>query len=104
MGSNGRQKKISSETRGFCAGVVRAIDVVRIALDLYGAPIHVRKEIVHTATWSTNCAAPERSSWKNWARFPKAHESFSAPMGFRPPFAKRPNNESCKLLTRPVHW
>ena len=33
--------------RGFCAGVVRAIDVVRIALDLYGAPIYVRKEIVH---------------------------------------------------------
>lgn len=33
--------------RGFCAGVVRAIDVVRIALSLYGAPIYVRKEIVH---------------------------------------------------------
>jgi 4-hydroxy-3-methylbut-2-enyl diphosphate reductase len=33
--------------RGFCAGVVRAIDVVRIALDMYGAPIYVRKEIVH---------------------------------------------------------
>ncbi|RPI10033.1 MAG: 4-hydroxy-3-methylbut-2-enyl diphosphate reductase, partial [Acidobacteriales bacterium] len=33
--------------RGFCAGVVRAIDSVRIALDLYGAPIYVRREIVH---------------------------------------------------------
>src|SRR5438552_5134694 len=33
--------------RGFCAGVVRAVDVVKIALDLYGAPIYVRKEIVH---------------------------------------------------------
>ncbi|MBV8730712.1 MAG: 4-hydroxy-3-methylbut-2-enyl diphosphate reductase [Acidobacteriia bacterium] len=33
--------------RGFCAGVVRAIDVVKIALDLYGPPIYVRKEIVH---------------------------------------------------------
>ena len=33
--------------RGFCAGVVRAIDVVKIALELYGAPIYVRKEIVH---------------------------------------------------------
>ena len=33
--------------RGFCAGVVRAIDVVKIALDLYGKPIYVRKEIVH---------------------------------------------------------
>src|ERR1700719_3875350 len=33
--------------RGFCAGVVRAIDVVKIALDLYGGPLYVRKEIVH---------------------------------------------------------
>jgi 4-hydroxy-3-methylbut-2-enyl diphosphate reductase len=33
--------------RGFCAGVVRAIDVVKIALGIYGAPIYVRKEIVH---------------------------------------------------------
>ena len=33
--------------RGFCAGVVRAIDVVKIALTMYGAPIYVRKEIVH---------------------------------------------------------
>src|ERR1700743_3043144 len=33
--------------RGFCAGVVRAVDVVKIALNLYGAPIYVRKEIVH---------------------------------------------------------
>ena len=33
--------------RGFCAGVVRAIDVVQIALETFGAPIYVRKEIVH---------------------------------------------------------
>jgi 4-hydroxy-3-methylbut-2-en-1-yl diphosphate reductase len=42
------QKKILLlSPRGFCAGVVRAIDVVKIALGLYGAPIYVRKEIVH---------------------------------------------------------
>src|SRR5665811_1556429 len=35
--------------RGFCAGVVRAIDIVNIALDCYGAPIYVRKEIVHNS-------------------------------------------------------
>lgn len=33
--------------RGFCAGVVRAIDIVALALDAYGAPIYVRREIVH---------------------------------------------------------
>jgi 4-hydroxy-3-methylbut-2-enyl diphosphate reductase len=33
--------------RGFCAGVVRAIDVVERALAMYGAPVYVRHEIVH---------------------------------------------------------
>lgn len=35
------------EPRGFCAGVVRAIDVVEKALEVYGAPVYVRHEIVH---------------------------------------------------------
>jgi 4-hydroxy-3-methylbut-2-enyl diphosphate reductase len=33
--------------RGFCAGVIRAIDIVEIALNRLGAPVYVRKEIVH---------------------------------------------------------
>jgi 4-hydroxy-3-methylbut-2-enyl diphosphate reductase len=41
------KKIILLRPRGFCAGVVRAIDVVKIVLDLYGAPVYVRKEIVH---------------------------------------------------------
>ncbi len=41
------KKIILLRPRGFCAGVVRAIDVVKIILDLYGPPVYVRKEIVH---------------------------------------------------------
>ena len=41
------KKLILLSPRGFCAGVVRAIDVVKIALGLFGPPIYVRKEIVH---------------------------------------------------------
>ena len=33
--------------RGFCAGVDRAIDIVERALDIFGAPIYVRHEVVH---------------------------------------------------------
>nr|AMP42117.1 4-hydroxy-3-methylbut-2-enyl diphosphate reductase [uncultured bacterium IN-01] len=36
-----------AEPRGFCAGVDRAIDIVERALELHGAPIYVRHEIVH---------------------------------------------------------
>src|ERR1700733_4590134 len=35
--------------RGFCAGVDRAIDIVERALELFGAPVHVRHEIVHNS-------------------------------------------------------
>lgn len=46
--SESRDKKLLLlKPRGFCAGVVRAIDIVRIALEAFGPPIYVRKEIVH---------------------------------------------------------
>ncbi|MGH7015657.1 MAG: 4-hydroxy-3-methylbut-2-enyl diphosphate reductase [Caulobacteraceae bacterium] len=38
---------ILAQPRGFCAGVVRAIDIVERALEKYGSPIYVRHEIVH---------------------------------------------------------
>jgi 4-hydroxy-3-methylbut-2-enyl diphosphate reductase len=46
--ASGSEKRVLLlKPRGFCAGVVRAIDIVRIALETFGAPIYVRKEIVH---------------------------------------------------------
>jgi len=48
MTSPGNGKKVILLTpRGFCAGVVRAIDVVKIALSVFEPPVYVRKEIVH---------------------------------------------------------
>src|SRR5512142_2114920 len=47
MPETNARKIILLRPRGFCAGVVRAIDVVKIVLNLYGAPVYVRKEIVH---------------------------------------------------------
>jgi 4-hydroxy-3-methylbut-2-enyl diphosphate reductase len=45
--TDGERKVLLLKPRGFCAGVVRAVDIVRIALETFGAPIYVRKEIVH---------------------------------------------------------
>ena len=42
-----RMKVILAQPRGFCAGVVRAIEIVERALERYGPPIYVRHEIVH---------------------------------------------------------
>ena len=44
---NKELKILLASPRGFCAGVVRAIEIVERALDLYGTPIYVKHEIVH---------------------------------------------------------
>src|ERR1700750_3325457 len=45
---NGRPMEVYlAQPRGFCAGVVRAIEIVERALEKYGPPVYVRHEIVH---------------------------------------------------------
>src|SRR5213082_28998 len=41
------EKLLLAAPRGYCAGVDRAVQTVEHALELYGAPVYVRKEIVH---------------------------------------------------------
>lgn len=47
MSESNEKRILLLKPRGFCAGVVRAIDIVELALEAYGPPIYVRKEIVH---------------------------------------------------------
>ena len=75
--------------RGFCAGVVRAIDIVRIALEAFGPPIYVRKEIVHNRfvveelrpkapfswTASTKCPTGERVIYSAHGVSPEVREA-----------------------------
>ena len=45
--SDAPEKLLLAAPRGYCAGVDRAVQTVERALELYGAPVYVRKEIVH---------------------------------------------------------
>ncbi|NWG12875.1 MAG: 4-hydroxy-3-methylbut-2-enyl diphosphate reductase [Acidobacteria bacterium] len=47
MAPDRKRRLILASPRGFCAGVERAIDIVNLALDTYGKPLYVRREIVH---------------------------------------------------------
>lgn len=47
VGPGEHPEVVLAQPRGFCAGVDRAIDIVERALELHGAPIYVRHEIVH---------------------------------------------------------
>jgi 4-hydroxy-3-methylbut-2-en-1-yl diphosphate reductase len=46
-GSGGEKTLTRVRPRGFCAGVVRAVDIVELALESYGPPVYVHHEIVH---------------------------------------------------------
>ena len=45
--TRGRRRILLAEPRGYCAGVDRAVETVERALEKHGAPVYVRKEIVH---------------------------------------------------------
>jgi 4-hydroxy-3-methylbut-2-en-1-yl diphosphate reductase len=45
--ANQKFKVLLAQPRGFCAGVERAIEIVERALEIHGAPVYVRHEIVH---------------------------------------------------------
>ena len=45
--SNKNLKILLAAPRGFCAGVDRAIEIVKKSIDKFGAPVYVRHEIVH---------------------------------------------------------
>src|ERR1700758_574803 len=41
------RRVLLAKPRGYCAGVDRAVETVELALERYGAPVYVRKQIVH---------------------------------------------------------
>ncbi len=53
----GRRTVLLAEPRAFCAGVERAIEVVERALEIHGAPVYVRKQIVHNSHVVADLAA-----------------------------------------------
>lgn len=70
---------ILAEPRGFCAGVVRAIDIVELALKKYGPPVYVRHEIVHNKRVVENLKAKGAIFVEELDEVPNgAHTVFSA--------------------------
>ena len=54
--------------RGFCAGVDRAIEIVKRAIETLGAPIYVRHEVVHNQFVVDDLRRAARSSSRNWTK------------------------------------
>ena len=63
---------VLANPRGFCAGVDRAIEIVKRALETLGAPIYVRHEVVHNRFVVETSSSAAQSSSRNSTRFPMA--------------------------------
>ena len=66
--SNKNLKIYLAAPRGFCAGVDRAIEIVKKSIDKFGAPVYVRHEIVHNKHVVESLKKMERYLLKNWMK------------------------------------
>ena len=91
--------------RGFCAGVVRAIDVVEQALRKFGAPVYVRHEIVHNRYVVDELKRKGAIFVEELKEVPDAGAPvvFSA-HGYRNGFPRKPNAANFWRSTPPVRW
>src|SRR5712691_5882591 len=95
--------------RGFCAGVVRAIDIVELALQRFGAPVYVKHEIVHNPHVVTSLEAKGAITVEDVDEIPEgARVVFSAHGSPPDDFAKASQrglkviDATCPLVTK-VH-
>ena len=103
------RRVLLASPRGYCAGVDRAVLTVEMALERYGAPVYVRKQIVHNDTWSPRSRPAARSSWRRPRRSRKARWWCSPRTAWRHRSARTRRNRrlhtidaTCPLVTK-VH-
>jgi 4-hydroxy-3-methylbut-2-enyl diphosphate reductase len=84
--------------RGFCAGVVRAIDIVQIALDTFGAPIYVRKEIVHNSYVVTDLATKGAIFVNELDEVPEGARVIYSAHGVSPAVRERAKERGLKVI------
>ena len=96
---------ILAQPRGFCAGVVRAIEIVERALQTFGPPVYVRHEIVHNRHVVDSLKAKGARFVEELDRkFRPALSPSSARMAWRARSRKRPSGADSTSSTRPVRW
>jgi len=95
--------------RGFCAGVIRAVDIVLIALEQLGAPVFVRKEIVHNRFVVEDLAARGAVFVESLAEVPNGAVAIFSAHGVSPEVRREAESRklhiidaTCPLVTK-VH-
>ena len=103
---NGRPMEVFlAQPRGFCAGVVRAIEIVERALEKYGPPIYVRHEIVHNKYVVESLKNKGAIFVEDLSEVPAdAVTVCSAPTAWRAASRRRRPPAACRCSTPPARW
>ena len=94
----GLKKLRLAKPRGFCAGVDRAIDVVSMALQSYGSPIYVRKEIVHNKYVIQSLAAKGAVFVEDIAEIPEGAVTIFSAHGVSPEVRAQAAAKNLKVI------
>ena len=99
-------KVILAQPRGFCAGVVRAIEIVERALEKYGPPVYVRHEIVHNKHVVESLQGQGRAVRRGAVRGAAGRRSpiFSAHGVAKSVEDEAQPSAACRCSTRPARW
>ena len=106
--NHGAKTLVRVRPRGFCAGVVRAVDIVELALEATGGRSTCTTKSCTTVTWWTSCADAARFSSSRSAKCRSARCWFSARTAFRRACAPKRKSAlrvidaTCPLVTK-VH-
>jgi hypothetical protein len=95
---------ILANPRGFCAGVERAIAIVERAIEILGAPIYVRHEVVHNQFVCDDLRAKGAIFIDELAQAPAGSTSSSVPTASPGRFAKRPQDSASRSSMPPARW
>jgi len=94
----GLKKLWLAKPRGFCAGVDRAIDVVNMALEFYGGPVYVRKEIVHNKYVIRSLAAKGAVFVEDIAEIPEGAVTIFSAHGVSPEVRAQAAAKNLKVI------
>ena len=98
-------KVLLCSPRGFCAGVVRAIDTVEQALARYGAPVYVRHEIVHNRYVVESLRSKGAVFVEELDEVPETNAPvFFPPMACRNRSRRRRRGATSSRSTPPARW
>ena len=96
------ERVLLASPRGYCAGVERAVETVELALEHYGAPVYVRKQIVHNIHVVRDLEARGAIFVEEETEVPKAQRSSTRLTASRRPSSRTPRSSDTTSSTPSV--